>query len=47
MGNNLYMCDEDRAIVEVVNLNTLSRKILLHDMGGEIPESLALVPEEG
>ncbi|XP_018579962.1 putative vitellogenin receptor [Anoplophora glabripennis] len=47
MANNLYMCDEKKAIVEVVNLNTMSRKILLHDMHGEIPEAIALVPEEG
>ncbi|KAJ8934130.1 hypothetical protein NQ314_013589 [Rhamnusium bicolor] len=47
IGNNLYMCDEDKAIVEVINLNTMSRKILLHDMHGEIPEAIALVPDEG
>lgn len=47
MGNNLYVCDEVREVVEVINLNTLSKKILLHDMAGEIPLSIALVPEEG
>lgn len=47
MGNNLYMCDVTKAIVEVVDLNTMHRKILLHDMHDEIPEAIALVPEEG
>ncbi|CAG9813302.1 unnamed protein product [Phaedon cochleariae] len=46
-GNNLYICDEDRSTLEVINLNSMSRKILLHDMDGETPEAIALVPEEG
>ncbi|KAJ8925441.1 hypothetical protein NQ315_009274 [Exocentrus adspersus] len=47
MGNNLYMCDEEKKILEVVNLNTMSRKILLHDMNGESVQSITLIPDEG
>lgn len=47
LGNNLYWCDEEKQTVEVFNLNTNSRKVVLYDLGGEIPQSIALVPEEG
>lgn len=47
LGNNLYWCDSERQTVEVFNFNTKSRKIILYDLGGEIPQSIALVPEEG
>ncbi|KAG5883038.1 hypothetical protein JTB14_028377 [Gonioctena quinquepunctata] len=46
-GNNLYVCDRDRGTVEVISLNTLARKILLHDTNGEIPEAVAVIPDEG
>lgn len=46
-GNNLYICDKDRDVLEVISLNTMERKILLHDMNEEIIESVAVVPEEG
>ncbi|RZC40516.1 vitellogenin receptor, partial [Asbolus verrucosus] len=47
LGNNLYWCDADKGTIEVMNLNTKSKKVLIHDMHGETPESIALVPEEG
>lgn len=47
LGNNLYWCDSERQTVEVYNFNTKSRKVILYDLGGEIPQSIALVPEEG
>lgn len=37
----------DRQTVEVFNLNTGSRKVILHDLADEIPQSLVVVPEEG
>lgn len=46
LGNNLYWCDSERQTVEVFSLTTYSRKVLLHDLMGEIPQSLAVVPEE-
>nr|AZN28756.1 vitellogenin receptor [Colaphellus bowringi] len=46
-GNNLYVCDRDRATLEVISLNTMARKILLHDMDGEVPEAIAIIPDEG
>lgn len=47
LGNNLYICDEERGAVEVINLSTMTSTVILHDLNGEIPESIALVPEEG
>ncbi|XP_057655031.1 vitellogenin receptor [Diorhabda carinulata] len=46
-SNNLYICDLDRLVVEVISLNTMAKKVLMHDTLGEIPESIVLVPEEG
>lgn len=36
LGNNLYWCDAEKKTLEVLNLNTKARKILLHDMHGEV-----------
>lgn len=47
LGNNLYWCDSEKQTVEVFNFNTKTRKVVLYDLGGEIPQSIALVPEEG
>ncbi|CAH0549992.1 unnamed protein product [Brassicogethes aeneus] len=47
LGNNLYVCDESKSAVEVINLSTMTSTIILHDLEGEIPESIALIPEEG
>lgn len=46
-GNNLYWCNLNKHTVEVLNLITMSKKILIHDVGDEVPVSLALVPEDG
>lgn len=29
------------------NFNTMSRTVLIHDLAGDIPQSIALVPEDG
>ncbi|XP_017771582.1 PREDICTED: putative vitellogenin receptor [Nicrophorus vespilloides] len=47
LGNNLFWCDTERETIEVLSLRTKARKTLVHDMGGEVATSLALVPEEG
>lgn len=47
MGNNLYWCDIGKATLEILNLNTMSIKILIHSVAEHVPTSLALVPEEG
>ncbi|XP_065166985.1 vitellogenin receptor Yl-like [Atheta coriaria] len=47
LGNNLYWSDFDRKSVEILSITTMSRKVILHDLGGEIPMSIALIPEEG
>lgn len=46
-GGNLYWCDWKKATVEAFSLRTMSRKIILHDLGDQHPMGLALVPEEG
>uniref|UniRef100_A0A1Y1N8E6 Vitellogenin receptor n=1 Tax=Photinus pyralis TaxID=7054 RepID=A0A1Y1N8E6_PHOPY len=47
IGNNIYWCDSVRSTVEVLNLNSMSRAILLSDMADETPTSISLVPNEG
>nr|UVT84832.1 vitellogenin receptor [Lasioderma serricorne] len=47
LGNNLYWCDALHETVEVFNFNTMSRTVLIHDLLGEVPQSIALVPEDG
>ncbi|KAF5274097.1 hypothetical protein FQR65_LT04495 [Abscondita terminalis] len=47
VGNNIYWCDSVRSTVEVLNLNTMSRAILLSDMDKETPISIAVAPNEG
>lgn len=47
LGSNLYWCDSAKETVEVYNIKTKSRKVLIHDMGGEIPIAITVVPEEG
>ncbi|CAG9862634.1 unnamed protein product [Phyllotreta striolata] len=46
-SNNLYICDSVRKVVEVISINTMARRILIHDTLGEYPQSIALVPDEG
>ncbi|XP_030759399.1 putative vitellogenin receptor [Sitophilus oryzae] len=46
-SNNLFFCDTSKATLEVVSLNTMSRKVLIHDLDDEMPVSVALVPSEG
>lgn len=46
-SNNLYWCDAGRGTVEILSLETGARKILMHDMAGEIPSSIAVVPQDG
>lgn len=46
-SNNLYWCDIELGTVEVLSLNTMTRKVILRDLQGEIPLDIALVPEEG
>ncbi|KAK5648323.1 hypothetical protein RI129_003215 [Pyrocoelia pectoralis] len=47
VGNNIYWCDSVRSTVEVLNLNSMSRTIVLSDMAEETPTSIAVVPNEG
>ncbi|XP_066143370.1 vitellogenin receptor [Euwallacea fornicatus] len=46
-GNNLYICDSAKATLEVVSLNTFAQKVLIHDAANELPQSVAVVPQEG
>ncbi|KAF5291298.1 hypothetical protein FQA39_LY03449 [Lamprigera yunnana] len=46
-ANNIYWCDSIRSTVEVLNLITMSRAILLNDMVNETPMAIAIVPNEG
>ncbi|KAI4466638.1 vitellogenin receptor-like protein-related-related [Holotrichia oblita] len=46
-GNNLYWCDTGKGTVEIFSLRTMARKVLMHDMAGELPTAIALVPDEG
>ncbi|CAG9839329.1 unnamed protein product [Diabrotica balteata] len=46
-SNNLYICDTERLVVEIIDMNSQERKIIVHDTFGESPESIALVPEDG
>ncbi|KRT81424.1 EGF-like domain containing protein, partial [Oryctes borbonicus] len=46
-GNNLYWCDEGKATVDVLSLRTRSRKVLMHNMAGETPTAITVIPNEG
>lgn len=46
-GNNLYWCDTEFKTVEVLSLNTMTRKVILRDLEGETPLDVALIPDEG
>ncbi|XP_071448921.1 vitellogenin receptor [Hetaerina americana] len=47
LGNNLYWCDSERKMVEVVSMANHERAVVLKDLAGERPMDIALVPEEG
>lgn len=46
-GNNLYWCDGGKGTVEILSLHTMARRVLMHDMAGETPASIALVSKDG
>ncbi|PSN38293.1 hypothetical protein C0J52_19350 [Blattella germanica] len=47
LGNNIYLCDGQKATIEILSLTTLERTVLLHSFEGEVPLDIAVVPEEG
>nr|CAJ19121.1 vitellogenin receptor [Blattella germanica] len=47
LGNNIYLCDGQKATIEILSLTTLERPVLLHSFEGEVPLDIAVVPEEG
>lgn len=47
MGNNLYWADEEKGTIEMINLKNKARKIIVHDIPDEVPESIALIPDMG
>nr|WBR46502.1 vitellogenin receptor [Coccinella septempunctata] len=47
MGNNLYWGDEEKATIEMMNLNNKARRIILRNIPDDIPESITLIPDMG
>ncbi|XP_046386301.1 vitellogenin receptor-like [Ischnura elegans] len=47
LGNNLYWCDSERKMVEVLSMTNHERGVVLKDLAGERPMDIAVVPEEG
>ncbi|KAK7861738.1 hypothetical protein R5R35_014371 [Gryllus longicercus] len=47
LTDNLYWCDVEREVIEVMSMATRQRKTLFRTSGREIPSALVLVPESG
>ncbi|KAK9873892.1 hypothetical protein WA026_002245 [Henosepilachna vigintioctopunctata] len=47
IGNNLYWGDEEKRTIEALNVDNMARRIIVHDMHDDVPESIALVPDYG
>ncbi|XP_022903502.2 vitellogenin receptor [Onthophagus taurus] len=47
LGQNLFFCDSTHKTLNVLNLNTKVMKPLVHDFGGDVPQSVAVVPDDG
>lgn len=47
LGNNLYWCDSVKQTIEVYSVANGARTVLLHDLGGEMPSDIVVIPEEG
>lgn len=45
-SNILYWCDREMGTVEILSMNTMVRKVILHDLEGEKPVDIALIPDE-
>lgn len=47
LADNLYWCDSERGIVEVMSLSSLKRKVIYKGFAEETPINIVVVPEKG
>nr|AVH84929.1 vitellogenin receptor [Harmonia axyridis] len=47
MGNNLYWGDEEKGTIEMMNMDNRARRVILHNIPDEVPESITLIPDMG